>query len=125
MATKKKTAKKKVAKKQEQEDTSSTIVPPKFRDRYAHNETLKGTCGDVLAVALKKAKDQDIPLETIHLENDIAPERWCNLNPGQRRMNLGNVLRARFKKGEKVYVDGKLIKTPTTAKKKTAKKKVA
>lgn len=78
-----------------------------------------GGNGDALDTALRNAwLGYDTPEQAyveICKENDIDPKRWWNtsagaiMNHGMRRMNLGNVLRARIGKKIKVTVRGKAI----------------
>lgn len=84
-----------------------SIVPEGFKAKYkAHG----GNCGDDMAEVLNgTVKDEkgkiDVPkLEEVMAQNAIDTDRWNGLNIGQRRMNLGNVLRAKAKRGEKVIV---------------------
>jgi hypothetical protein len=40
------------------------------------------------------------------VENGLDLAKWAHLNPGQQRMNLGNVLRARLRRDEPVQIGG-------------------
>lgn len=86
----------------------SSIVKPKYRVRYA---PLNDSCGDEWVGAFNDAtKDDDgrMSLDALHAigsQNGVdVAGRWGIRNPGQQRMNLGNVLRARFRKGEAILV---------------------
>ena len=84
-----------------------SIVPKVFKDRYKKQG---GNCGDELADAMnstvkgEKGKIDGTKLAAVMAQNGVEKGRWSNLNVGQRRMNLGNVLRARIKRGEAVTV---------------------
>lgn len=80
-------------------------VPSQYREKY---KATGGTCGDFIAVALQKvAKDGIESLGSVKAENKIEAERWAGMNPGMQRMNLANVLRGRFLKGETILILGK------------------
>lgn len=87
---------------------SNSIVPLKFKARYKEHD---GNCGDgmaeAFAEAVKDGKGKTDPelLAKVAAANGIDLQaRWGKLNLGQQRMNLGNVLRTRARKGEKVVV---------------------
>lgn len=81
------------------------VVPTQYRDKY---KATGGTCGDFIAVALQKiGKDGLDSLNSVKAENDIEASRWADFNPGMQRMNLANVLRGRFLKGETISILGK------------------
>jgi hypothetical protein len=92
------------------------IVPPKYRQRYAPNND---RCGDEISELLSAAvlttdeKGREVLDEKAYLdvcaENDLDPMKWDHLNNGMRRMNLGNVLRGRYRKGEEVVINGRKI----------------
>jgi len=42
-------------------------------------------------------------------ENGIDPTRWDHLNGGQVAMNLGNTLRGRYYKNERIVINGKEV----------------
>jgi hypothetical protein len=68
-----------------------------YRERYGK----EASCGDEIAQALAGIKGDD--LANLAERNDInLVERWGHLNPGQQRMCLGNVLRTRVRRGEKI-----------------------
>ena len=84
-----------------------SIVPEGFKAQYkAHG----GSCGDEMAgvfadtVKGEKGKIDVSKLEEVMAQNGIETDRWSNLNVGQRRMNLGNVLRAKAKRSEYVAI---------------------
>ena len=45
-------------------------------------------------------------VDEIAKENGLGPRKWDHLNNAQKRMNLGNRLRSKQKKGETVIVMG-------------------
>lgn len=66
-----------------------------------------GSCGDELAAALTEAVGTPVSKEAvveIAKQNGIDANRWAHLNPGQQRMNLGNVLRAKARRGKQVVI---------------------
>lgn len=68
-------------------------------------------CHDALGAALTDAflgeKTPRDACDAILAENGLDVGRWAGKNPGQLRMNLGNVLRARVRNGFEVHVRGK------------------
>jgi len=61
--------------------------------------------------ALGRSLDGDERLlEEVSIENGIDFSKYSHLNPGMLRMAVGNILRARIKRGEKVTVFGEEIK---------------
>ena len=91
------------------EDTKEKkdVVPSQYREKYAETG---GTCGDFIATDLKKVtEDGPQALDTIFTENGLSDltEKYKTFNVGMRRMNLSNVLRARFLKGETIKILGK------------------
>lgn len=88
------------------------IVPAKYKARYAEHG---GSSGDEIANLLgtecqgEKGKIDTAKLVAVGAANGIdVNTRWGHLNVGQQRMNLGNVLRGRRKRGEKVVI-GKTV----------------
>lgn len=79
------------------------VVPSQYRERY---KSTGGTCGDFIATKLQGIA-KDGPLDAVKIENGIERERWSTFNPGMQRMNLANVLRGRFLKGESISILGK------------------
>lgn len=79
------------------------VVPSAYRERY---KATGGTCGDFIATKLQGIA-KDGPLDAVKLENNIERERWGTFNPGMQRMNLANVLRGKFLKGETITILGK------------------
>lgn len=85
------------------EVVTRSVVPRKWRNVYNHNP-LKGTCNDALAIELNAIlKSGTLSLVALgELNNVDVQSRWGARNPGMQRMNLGNVLRNRIKRGEHV-----------------------
>lgn len=79
------------------------VVPSQYRERY---KATGGTCGDFIATKLQGIA-KDGPLDAVKIENGIEADRWGTFNPGMQRMNLANVLRGRFLKGETITILGK------------------
>lgn len=87
------------------------VVPSQYRERY---KATNGTCGDFIATKLQGIA-KDGPLDAVKIENKIERERWSTFNPGMQRMNLANVLRGRFLKGETISILGKQYNAKHTA----------
>lgn len=75
-----------------------SVVPDSYKTRY-RQETGEDNCGDDVAEVLK---GHDV--YEVMGQNGIPLDRWAGRNPGMVRMNLGNVLRGRIKRGEYVVV---------------------
>ncbi len=75
-----------------------SVVPDSYKTRY-RQETGQDNCGDDVAEVLK---GHDV--YEVMAQNGIPTDRWEGRNPGMVRMNLGNVLRGRVKRGEYVAV---------------------
>lgn len=81
------------------------VVPSEYRDRY---KATGGTNGDFIATALSKVGEDGVEaLASVKRENGIDKDRWATFNPGMQRMNLANVLRGSFLKGETITILGK------------------
>lgn len=86
-------------------DEKKDVVPSEYRDKY---KATGGTNGDFIATALSKVADDGVEaLATVKKENGIDASRWDGFNPGMQRMNLANVLRGSFLKGETIKILGK------------------
>lgn len=89
--------------------------------RYAYKAKYKAAghpdnCGDAMARALTEATVEVDALGKPHASTALMAEvaddngisdvfsRWSHLNPGQQRMNLGNVLRGMQKRGKTITV---------------------
>lgn len=79
------------------------VVPTHYRDKYKETG---GTCGDFIATKLQSV-GKDGSLDSIKAENGIERDRWSTFNPGMQRMNLANVLRGRYLKGDSITILGK------------------
>lgn len=79
------------------------VVPSAYRDKYKETG---GTCGDFIATKLQSVA-KDGSLDSIKAENNIEASRWGTFNPGMQRMNLANVLRGQYLKGETITILGK------------------
>jgi len=75
-----------------------SVVPDSYKTRY-RQEIGQDNCGDDVAEVLKGHDVYEV-ME----QNAIPTDRWEGRNPGMVRMNLGNVLRGRIKRGEYVVV---------------------
>jgi hypothetical protein len=92
-----------------------SIIPDAYRSQYKKVKGVKTEsgapavhCGDGLA-GLMAGLDNDA-IAKVGRENKVDVAKWSKLNPGQVRMNLGNVLRGMIRRGEKVTVQGKTAK---------------
>ena len=86
---------------------SKSVVPAKYRKRYGKSGTVGDQISKLLASSVKddKGKVDAKKLAEVGKANklDVA-KRWGHLNIGMRRMNLGNVLRARVVAGDHVVI---------------------
>lgn len=95
---------------EDEEAESHNVVPEKYRKRYG----AKQNCGDDMALTLKdfvtkqddKAKNfcDTALLQHVADQNGVSLAAWSHLNLGMQRMNLGNVLRGKLNKGQRVEV---------------------
>ena len=87
-------------------------IPPRYKARYAAQGDPR-SCGDDFAKAFasmvtkkdaagKQVCDLEL-LRQIASENDAWLPKYEALNPGMQRMNVGNRLRAKIKRGEKIW----------------------
>jgi hypothetical protein len=89
------------------------VVAPKYKKLYRPH---KDTCGDEFVTALDgflKPDGEDVDpgrLAKLKKDNGIEPAKWLDKNIGMQRMNVGNVLRARYKRGEEIYIGGQTLK---------------
>jgi hypothetical protein len=86
-----------------------SVVPTRWVKAYAKS-TLKGTCDDALAHQLDALTKTDgkadlAKIRALGAINGIdVDSKWGQRNAGMQRMNLGNVLRGRAKRGEEVIL---------------------
>lgn len=84
------------------------LPPLKGKSVISHQQKAawNASAEDALDAALRTASDgeNDWAVQVAH-ENRVA-FKWAHLNPGMQRMNLGNVLRGKLRRGEKVQVEG-------------------
>jgi hypothetical protein len=88
------------------------VFPDRYRVAYVKTSPDRPSNGDGLARLLEGMLEGGsmLDLRTLHSiarENNVDPGRWALLNPGQQRMNLGNVLRGRLRRGDKITVAGR------------------
>lgn len=93
-----------------------SIIPDAYRKQYKKDKSKKTEsgsvvvhCGDGLAVRMA-GLDNDA-IAKVGRENKVDMAKWAKLNPGQIRMNLGNVLRGKIRRNEDVTIQGKSIKS--------------
>lgn len=83
---------------------TASVVPAKYRDRYAAD----GSCGDALSARLRKHLSTDDgaidlkALKRLAEANGAWQPRYATLNPGMQRLCVGNRLRALGRHGTKV-----------------------
>lgn len=91
-------------------DQSKSVVPRKYRDAYAKRE-LKGTCSDEFAAKFSAACAEETEdgtaisprkLRAFAKANGVWVPSYKDLNVGMQRMNVGNRLRAKIRKGHKM-----------------------
>lgn len=81
------------------------IVKKDFKRKYAAHG---GNCGDQVAQAFGILTDSEkglAALKAVAEANEIEFSRWAYCNFGQKKMNLGNVLRSKIKRGEYVIIN--------------------
>ncbi len=74
----------------------ASLVPDSYKERYGPSQN----CGDEFAELMAGNEVKEIAAD-----NGIDLRRWKGKNPGMVRMNLGNVLRGRVKRGEYVVIN--------------------
>lgn len=90
---------------EETQTLKKDVVPAKYREAY---KATGGTNGDFIAKRLQEiGKDGTPALQAVMKENGIPAKKWGSMNPGQQRMNLSNVIRSRFLKGDDITILGK------------------
>lgn len=72
-----------------------SVVPDSFKQKYGPEQN----CGDDIAATLA-----ELDVAIVARQNGIDLSRWEGKNPGMVRMNLGNVLRGRVRRGEYVVL---------------------
>lgn len=99
---------------EDEEDTGGNIVPLKYRQKYGTPQH----CGDEVALVFKDFVTVTVQIgeksveqcsETALVEvcdaNGVDYHKWDHLkNIGMKRMNLGNILRGKIKRGERVQI---------------------
>ena len=90
------------AEKAEKLSQSETLK--KYREKYTSSKTALGNnsahCGDDVAAALAALEPDDVVLLAEKLLKIELVAKYEKLNPGQRRMNAGNRIRAAVKRGD-------------------------
>jgi len=78
-------------------------------DKYGRS----GSCNDRLSIELSNylrdpitGKINEVFIQKVAMDNKIEISKWKHLRNGHRRMLLGNVLRAKLKRGERVIIGG-------------------
>ena len=86
-------------------DYKGNILNAKKKKEYASKG---GNCGDGVALAFGKLEDSEEgfkALKDVAEANEVDISRWVHCNFGQKKMNLGNVLRGKIKRGEYVIIN--------------------
>lgn len=84
---------------------TDSIVPNGYKAIY---QSQGGHCGDELAATFASLDASQWPL--VAKQNGIDFNRWSHLNNGQQRMNLGNVLRGKLRRGDSVQIGDQTFK---------------
>jgi hypothetical protein len=94
-------------------------MPDVMTNKFAQKYGRSGTCGDSLSEAITKfLRDPDTGrmstsrFEQI-LEDNAINRSWYDLNNGQRRMMVGNVLRGMIRRGRVVTVGDHKFAAPS------------
>jgi ribosomal protein L12E/L44/L45/RPP1/RPP2 len=101
------------AEEEAEEGQSEEVVRRKYRMKYAETDN---HCNDALAVAFHDATQVStgvlpiVAIKQIAAANGVDLKRWEKHNPGMIRMNLGNVLRGKLRRGETVHVGKQTFK---------------
>lgn len=93
-----------------------SIIKAKYKKEY---KKLGGLCGDDMSCELTSAttigadekgnvKTCLLKLREIATANGVWKDSYSKLNPGQQRMTIGNCLRHKMERGEKVTI-GKVV----------------
>lgn len=86
---------------------STFARPPTQAEADRKERTAKGQkdVGDPVAVKLREAKSLDdvyrIGAEFLEMQVEDLKKRYAHLNPGQQRMNVGNKMRAKWRKEQR------------------------
>lgn len=76
-----------------------------YAKKYRQNG---GHCGDDVGAELTAFFQSDShAYEILCRDNNIDPNRWAHLSRSQQRMNVGNVLRGRWRNGKTIKVDAR------------------
>lgn len=92
--------------------STGSKIKPKYKAKYAANGDPR-SCGDDFAKAFaamvtktnlsgQQVCDVEL-LRKIADKNDAWQDKYSSLNIGMQRMNVGNRLRAKIKRGEKIW----------------------
>lgn len=86
-----------------------SVVKKKYKTEYKPH---KMTCGDDFASKVtsyitvphkgKKTRVDPVKLRKLAEANGVWEDRYCSLNPGMQRMNVGNRLRNKFNKKQEI-----------------------
>lgn len=93
-----------------------SIIKKKYKQEY---KKLGGLCGDEMSGELTaattplaldgKVKTCLKTLRDIAIANGVWKDSYAKLNPGQQRMTVGNCLRNKIARGEKVIVGKRVM----------------
>lgn len=116
---------------EEEESEGGSIVPQKYREIYGAAQN----CGDEMALALTAYVtdvEGELILENLRevaaandIDDRLAKWEYKGLNGGLLRMNTGNVLRGKLRRGEQVAVGTKMWAAREVEKKPRKRSKTA
>ena len=102
-----------MAQRKARKQTTKADAAPKTSNSIIKATYKRDHKPDAFATALREAIEGDDglidvnKLAAVAAENGLDFSKWQHLNVGQKRMNAGNILRARLKRGEPVTLNGK------------------
>ena len=105
-----------VAKEPVDKVVKGSIIKPKYKAKYKANGDY--SCGDQLAQEIREYVAVTVNgrtvvnlerLKEIAVTNGVWKDSYANLNAGQRRMTIGNCLRAKMNNGERVDIGGAIL----------------
>jgi len=114
---------------EDDEEVRRNVVPAKYRERYGkdqHTHDDPERVGLDIAQIMKDLTDETVKddkgktrtgcsesaLREIAEANGVDFGRWDDLNIGMKRMNLGNVLRGKYRRGEQVVLGDQTYQKP-------------
>jgi hypothetical protein len=109
-----------IEQEEDEEEVSGSRVKEQYKAAYEMTD-LPGTCGDEMAKAFADyVLDDEGKLDlgrliaVGHANGVDVEDRWGGRNPGMKRMNLGNVLRGKFRRFERVEIGAAVFQAEKT-----------